>query len=1241
MLALRQHQLECLDAIDKHFAAENSRGLVKMFCGAGKSLVIYNALIKHGADLAVVVVPSINLITQFNTDYLIKFAEHSGHDYTTLTICSKDEISTKGIKFTTEPDKILEFLESDEDDDTTHKIILVTYQSLETLFAVVEEYEYTIDLICFDEAHHIVADGVQELLFGPQQDEYSDERYGFIDSNIERSLFFTATPINKNGICMFNLDNHITIGETDYEILDTLDVNECSAEDPHCGDMIYEYMHIDGVNDNVLNDFDIRVDLYTDEGDISIFEAIARTILETGNSRVLTFHSRSEVVSEKSSDVLSFYSESNKRLFKKAFDKVLATEFHSKAEFYKKITLTGITGNTKNRTKILDVFDNCPDDEIYLLGSCETIGEGVDTKSANMCVFVDPKQSYVKIIQNIGRICRKQVIKRNGTVLIPARVDVEKYKDCEDAVARDRVIREEMSKTGDFNGILNCLSALRQEDPYMFELCLKYPDVFTKKELSDNFRKNGLTLNTVEYSGKELFNELGVEYKDSVSEKANFNMLSRKLGTNIQVSRQKILEEDMYIDRGCDKTTHFVKADGDKYMKITTDEKGSTSDSRIINRPHRNAKPFFHANSDIQVLWKFTSDLEIGKSVFGGYIEIASLVYNKEKWYEKLEEVKDYINLNNKRPSKEGKNNIVKNLGGWIGSQIQNYKHNKHNMKNVELREAWKMFMYNSNYSKYFITVEQKWFNYLNIVKNYIDTNNQLPSQHDKDTKIKILGNWIGTQKQNYKKSKEIMNNQKIKDAWLYFITDTKYLKYFSDKIQDWYNNFKMVKSYIDINNKRPCSSSKDKYIQILGSWIYTQMRNLKNSKYIMANPEIKKSWIDFITDPIYLKFFCDKEQEWYNTLDEVKTYINNNSKRPDSSNILLSSWLFRQLKNYDESKQISVNTKSNKCFQLKTNLKIKQSWIDFVSNPKYAKYFTDKYHTWYNTLKSVKTYMDINNKRPNSESDNTDVKYFGNWLLRQTKNYKASTQIMKEQEIRQVWEEFTGDPKYSPYFTTEPKPAPKSTTVKPKIKTIEEPKETETQRQQRKQSEYQELTKKMSTQKSENTNKMFIDTPSLWHNYHDSRDFSFKGYDKPDEIPLNKIIKYLETKKNHKLKILDLGCGRNLIQEHFKDNKKFTVTGYDYVSYNGSKVADISHLPEEDESVKVCVYSQSLMGSNWKEYLLEGYRVLEYNGEMVISESVERYEVVKEQLEAIGMHVIREEYSETQRWFYIYAIKQ
>ncbi len=103
------------------------------------------------------------------------------------------------------------------------------------------------------------------------------------------------------------------------------------------------------------------------------------------------------------------------------------------------------------------------------------------------------------------------------------------------------------------------------------------------------------------------------------------------------------------------------------------------------------------------------------------------------------------------------------------------------------------------------------------------------------------------------------------------------------------------------------------------------------------------------------------------------------------------------------------------------------------------------------------------------------------------------------------------------------------------------------------------------------------------------------------------------------------------------------TIIGYDHVSYNGSIKCDISNLPNEDESIKICVFSQSLMGSNWKEYLVEGLRVLEYNGEMIISESIERYDIVKNYLEELNMKIIIDHSSvlaENNRWFIIHAIK-
>jgi len=515
-LNLRKHQIECIDNIKLHFQNDyNNKALIKMFCGSGKSFIIYHCLLEYTNNLSIVVVPSINLITQFNKDYLLDENKqlynktNFNKSFELLTVCSKNELSNN-INFTTEPDKILEFIEIEE-----KKIILITYQSLELLINIIKDNDYNIDLLCFDEAHHILGNNMKELLFGfdelDNDDSYSEN---FIDTYSNKTLFFTATPKNSNDIMMFESISTFTNSNNENFELIEFDNDSIIKEEPDCGKMIYEYMHINGVNDNILNDFNIRIDMYTDNIDSSIFEAISRCIFETGNNRILTFHSRSETKSEKSSDVLSFITDDNEELFIKSFNKIRKTEFKHLKGKYKKITFKGITSSTKNKQKILQDFDDCNDNEIYILASCKTIGEGVDTKNANMCVFIDPKQSYVEIIQNIGRICRKNdKTKGLATVLIPTYVDVNKYKDCKNVEEQDNIIKMEMSKTGDFNGILNVLSALRQEDPYMFELCLKSPDNYTDKEIKDTLKKDELEITTQIYDINQLFESYNIKYK--------------------------------------------------------------------------------------------------------------------------------------------------------------------------------------------------------------------------------------------------------------------------------------------------------------------------------------------------------------------------------------------------------------------------------------------------------------------------------------------------------------------------------------------------------------------------------------------------------------------------------------------------------------------------------------------------------------------------------------------------------
>jgi len=153
-----------------------------------------------------------------------------------------------------------------------------------------------------------------------------------------------------------------------------------------------------------------------------------------------------------------------------------------------------------------------------------------------MVCFIDPKQSYIEIIQNIGRICRKNInTTKHATVLIPSYVNIDKYTECDNDYDIDTVIREELSKTGDFNGILSTLSALRQEDPYLYELCLKYPNSYTNDEFKRQFKKHNLLLDDKEYNIEDLFNTYNFKYDNNTNINDNLKNLYYNLKKKIKI----------------------------------------------------------------------------------------------------------------------------------------------------------------------------------------------------------------------------------------------------------------------------------------------------------------------------------------------------------------------------------------------------------------------------------------------------------------------------------------------------------------------------------------------------------------------------------------------------------------------------------------------------------------------------------------------------------------------------------
>ena len=213
----------------------------------------------------------------------------------------------------------------------------------------------------------------------------------------------------------------------------------------------------------------------------------------------------------------------------------------------------------------------------------------------------------------------------------------------------------------------------------------------------------------------------------------------------------------------------------------------------------------------------------------------------------------------------------------------------------------------------------------------------------------------------------------------------------------------------------------------------------------------------------------------------------------------------------------------------------------------------------------------------------------------------------MKNDDIYNTWTEFINDPKYSKYFqTTKPK-------IKDMSKPIIQPKKTDIEKkEERKQivrSKISELHKIYKRQTSQNLNNYFKEHPEKWDEYHKISKENEKSFPE-EEIPRNKMIKYLEQIPGSKQKVIaDLGCGFAEINKHFIDNTRFIFHNFDHHSSNELIIEkDIKNTELEDHSVDIVILSLSMWGSNCKDYLEEAYRILDEGGKLLIAEPYRRW---------------------------------
>ena len=133
-------------------------------------------------------------------------------------------------------------------------------------------------------------------------------------------------------------------------------------------------------------------------------------------------------------------------------------------------------------------------------------------------------------------------------------------------------------------------------------------------------------------------------------------------------------------------------------------------------------------------------------------------------------------------------------------------------------------------------------------------------------------------------------------------------------------------------------------------------------------------------------------------------------------------------------------------------------------------------------------------------------------------------------------------------------------------------------------------------------THEALRQNPEEWEHYHTLYRESRSTW---ATVPYEEMIRWLREREG--LVVGDFGCGEANIAEAVTD--RHVVYSFDHVSINDDITAcDMANVPLDDESLDVAVFSLSLMGSNFTDYLREAHRTLKIDGQLHIFESTSRF---------------------------------
>ncbi len=190
-------------------------------------------------------------------------------------------------------------------------------------------------------------------------------------------------------------------------------------------------------------------------------------------------------------------------------------------------------------------------------------------------------------------------------------------------------------------------------------------------------------------------------------------------------------------------------------------------------------------------------------------------------------------------------------------------------------------------------------------------------------------------------------------------------------------------------------------------------------------------------------------------------------------------------------------------------------------------------------------------------------------------------------------------------------------------------------ERRRRRYGDFSTINRNWNQSRSDTTHTRLQQNPEEWAHYHTVYRDARRDW---PVVPYEEVIKWCHRRSGYV--IGDFGCGEGKLAKALSD--RHTVYSFDHVAINDDVVAcDIAHVPLDDETLDVAVFSLSLMGSNFTDYLREAYRTLKLDGHLHIYEATSRFTdrtVFGKNLKALGFAVLTIE--DLWKFTHIHALK-